>query len=207
MPILLEPLTSTVNQLIREFDCIPDARIALLNQLTLFVNNRRRSGGKANLNFICTHNSRRSHLSQIWAQTAAYYYSVPDVHCFSGGTEATAFNPKAVKAMSDAGFSIVKINEEANPTYEVKYSLTAPGITAFSKKYDDSINPDKEFAAIMTCSHADENCPLIVGASARIPLTYDDPKDFDGTPLEVQKYKERTYEIGRELLFALSRMK
>jgi len=207
MPILFEPLTSTVNQLIREFDRIPDARIALLNQLTLFVNNRRRSGGKANLNFICTHNSRRSHLSQIWAQTAAYYYSVPDVHCFSGGTEATAFNPKAVKAMSDAGFSIVKINDGANPTYEVRYSLTAPAITAFSKKYDDSINPDKEFAAIMTCSHADENCPLIVGASARIPLTYDDPKDFDGTPLEVQKYRERTYEIGRELLFAFSRIK
>jgi arsenate reductase len=199
-------LTKTVHQLVGEFDFIPAARKKLLYQLTEFVRSKSESKHPVNLNFICTHNSRRSHLAQIWAQTAAHYYGVSSVFCFSGGTEATAFNPRAVKAMQEAGFAISTAKDGTNPVYEVRFSVEADPVIAFSKVYDDPFNPDKDFAAVMTCTHADQNCPLVLGASARIALTYDDPKDFDGTPQESAKYRGRVHEIGREILYAFSQV-
>lgn len=204
---LLSSLTPTVERLIKEFDQIPAERKETLKKLAGFVENKVKAGQKIYLNFICTHNSRRSHLSQIWAQAAAHYYNIPNVVCFSGGTEATAFNPRAVKAMQEAGFDIVKFKEGDNPIYKVGFAPEVGPVVAFSKKYDDPFNHNKDFAAVMTCSHADENCPLVLGASARIALTYDDPKNFDGTPQEAAKYAERVNEIGREILFAFSQVK
>lgn len=203
---LLSSLVPTVDKLTKEFDQISSERKEILKQLTRFVENKVKSGQPVYLNFICTHNSRRSHLSQIWAQAAAHFYNVPNVICFSGGTEATAFNPRAVKAMQEAGFLITKTKDGENPVYEVQFAGDAKPIIAFSKKYDDPFNHNKDFAAVMTCSHADENCPLVIGASARIALTYDDPKNFDGTPQEAAKYTERVNEIGREILFAFSQV-
>lgn len=205
--ILLSTLMPTVEKLTKEFSHIPSERKEMLQELTHFVETKLRSGQQIYLNFICTHNSRRSHLSQIWAQAAAYYYQIPNVICFSGGTEATAFNPRAVKAMLEAGFSIRMTKDGTNPVYDVRFAEGAEPVIAFSKKYDDPFNHNQDFAAIMTCSHADENCPLVLGATARIALTYDDPKNFDGTAHEAAKYMERVFQIGREILFAFSNVK
>jgi arsenate reductase (thioredoxin) len=204
---ILPQLQHTIEKLVSEFNQIPHERKEIIKQLTDFVSHRRKSGQKILLNFICTHNSRRSHISQVWAQTAAHYYGIENVETFSGGTEATAFNPRAVAAMKNAGFEIAAQKEGNNPVYEVKFADDAPALTVFSKKYDDAFNPKKDFAAVMTCSHADENCPLVIGASGRIALTYNDPKDFDGTPQESKKYTERVHEIGREILYAFSQVK
>jgi len=204
---LLPRLQTTAEQLIKEFEKIPATRKETLKELTRFVQEKINAGQKVYLNFICTHNSRRSHLSQLWAQAAAHLYGVPNVECFSGGTEATAFNPRAVTAMHQAGFDISVTEEGSNPVYEVRYAEDASPVIAFSKTYDDPFNHNQDFAAIMTCSHADENCPLVLGASARIALTYDDPKEFDGTPLEAAKYAERVLQIGREILYAFSQVK
>jgi arsenate reductase len=203
----LPSVQRTIDELITQFDEIPDERKAVIQGLTNFVSKGSKSGQKILLNFICTHNSRRSHISQIWAQTAAHVYGIKNVGTYSGGTEATAFNPRAVAAIKQAGFEInTKHNDGQNPVYEVKFSNDAPPLTIFSKKYDDPFNPNKDFAAIMTCSHADENCPIVTGATTRIALTYNDPKDFDGTPLEASKYAERVHEIGREILYAFSKV-
>jgi arsenate reductase len=207
MQSLLPTLQQTVTKLISDFDTISDDRKPILKELTDFVTERKKSNQRSDLNFICTHNSRRSHMAQIWAQTAAYYFGIENIQTYSGGTEATAFNPKAVNAMRFAGFEISVIEDGSNPKYSVQYSSDAPTLTVFSKKYDDAFNVSKDFAAVMTCSHADENCPLIIGAAKRIALTYDDPKNFDGTPQESEKYLERVYEIGREILFAFSQVK
>jgi arsenate reductase len=205
--MILPSLQKTIEQLVKEFSQIPDDRKTLIGDLSEFVEQKSGAGEKINLNFICTHNSRRSHIAQVWAQTAAYYFGISNIETFSGGTEATAFNPRAVKAMRAAGFDISVKKDGANPTYEARYSNDAPPLVLFSKKYDDPFNPSNDFAAIMTCSHADENCPIVTGASKRIALTYNDPKDFDGTPQEAQKYSERVNEIGREILYAFSRVK
>lgn len=204
---LLSSLSPKGDQFKKEFDQISNERKEILKELTQFVQGKITVNQRVYLNFICTHNSRRSHLSQLWAQAAAHYYGISNVECFSGGTEATAFNPRAVKAMQDAGFTIIKTKEGDNPTYEVRYSNNTPPVIAFSKKYDDPFYHNQDFAAIMTCSHADENCTLVVGATKRIALTYDDPKEFDGTPQEAEKYAERVQQIGRELFFAFSQVK
>lgn len=204
---LFTKLQITAENLAKQFGSIPPERRELLRQLTTFVEQRVQSGQTVYLNFICTHNSRRSHISQLWAQAAAHYYGIKNVQSYSGGTEATAFNPRAVKAMSEAGFDIVAIKEGENPVYEVRFAEGINPVTAFSKIYNDPFNHNKDFAAVMTCSHADENCPLVFGATARIALTYDDPKEFDGTPEEAQKYKERVEQIGTEILYAFSQVK
>lgn len=199
-----KPLGNIIQSLINNFDAIPTERKSILKQLTGFVEGKVSSNQKVELIFICTHNSRRSHLSQIWAQAAAAYYGVPNVLCYSGGTEATAFNPRAIKAMEQAGFKFTKTSNTDNPFYEVSFSDNVNKIIAFSKKYNSGVNPKKNFVAIMTCSHADENCPVVFGMEKRISLPYNDPKDFDGTPQEAEKYSERVMEIGTEILYAFS---
>jgi arsenate reductase len=199
-------LEHTLEEFIMGFDRIPTSRKNLLNQLTSFVQQKLDADAPVLLNFICTHNSRRSHMAQLWAHAAAHYWRLPNVRCFSGGTEATAFNPRAVKAMQEAGFDIKITTPGDNPVYEVRFAGDARPVTVFSKTYDDPVNPGHDFAAVMTCSHADQSCPVVVGSAARISLTYDDPKDFDGTPQETAKYNERVREIGREILYAFSRV-
>lgn len=154
------------------------------------------------LNFICTHNSRRSHLSQIWAQTFADRFGV-DLKTFSGGTEATAFNPNAVAAIERAGFT-VEAEGEHNPKYKVSHSEVGEPMVCFSKKFEEYPNPSSNFAAIMTCSEADADCPVVFGADERIKLFYEDPKISDGTPEEAETYDARCKQIAAELYYTFS---
>ena len=158
------------------------------------------------LNFICTHNSRRSQLAQIWAKTAAAYFDL-DVTCLSGGVEVTAFNERAVSAVARAGFRVEQSDNSENPVYYVWYSGEAAPLRMFSKLFDDPENRADAFAAVMVCSHADANCPFIPGTEKRISLTYDDPKAFDGTDLEAAKYDERSKQIAGELFYVFSKVK
>jgi arsenate reductase len=163
-----------------------------------------KQGEEIRLNFICTHNSRRSQFSQIWAQTAAAYYGI-EAFCYSGGVEVTEFNPRAVAAIQRDGFKVVQ-KEGENPVYFVFYSEEEEPIVAFSKVYDDAINAPKDFAAAMTCDHADENCPVIPGAERRFPLRFEDPKSFDGTVQEEEMYTQRSHQIGAELFFLFEKV-
>lgn len=186
----------------QRFALIHADRKAILHSLTDFIVQQQENRSSVLLNFICTHNSRRSHIAQIWAQCFAHHYEIDNVLCYSGGTEATAFNPRAVQAMRSVGFLIDEKKPGDNPIYEVSFADQANPLTIFSKRYDDPINPKDDFAAIMTCSHADENCPVVFGMRKRISLPYNDPKDFDGTSQEAEKYIERVLEIGSELCYA-----
>lgn len=204
MPTLIPTLQTYAQTHLLNFSTLTPEREALLRELSDYIKDRSASGEKINLVFICTHNSRRSHISQLWAQAAATYYGIENVHSYSGGTEATAFNPRAVKAMKDAGFIINEKTGGENPRYDVTFSAGVDPVQAFSKVYDDDANPTQKFCAVMTCSHADENCPYIPGVDKRIALTFDDPKEFDNTPQETDKYAERVKEIGLELFYAFS---
>ncbi|MEP1095324.1 MAG: protein-tyrosine-phosphatase [Cyclobacteriaceae bacterium] len=184
-----------------ELDLIDTGRKELLLSVTEYV----RTSSHPRLNFICTHNSRRSHLGQIWAQTAAAYFD-EEVVTFSGGTEATVFHPNAIAALKRAGFEI-EASDETNPRYSVRFSRQADPLVCFSKKYDDEPNPKSDFAAIMTCSEADQECPIIPGVSERIKLLYEDPKIADGTSEEASKYDERCRQIATEMLYVFSKLK
>jgi arsenate reductase len=196
-----------IDELKERFDEISENRKELLESFAKYISEKMKENKEINLTFICTHNSRRSHMSQIWAQTAAEYFEIPNVECFSGGTEATAFNPRALRAIRDSGFKVEQLNQSENPVYLVYYANDKDPLKCFSKVYSDDFNPRKNYAAIMTCSDADENCPVVFGAEQRFPIRYDDPKEFDGTDLEEAKYKERFEQIGIEMLFVFNKIK
>ncbi len=158
------------------------------------------------LNFICTHNSRRSHLSQIWAQTMAFYFGIRNVTCYSGGTEATAMFPKIGETLETQGFKILKLSEGSNPVYGVKFAENEPAVIVFSKEFGHDFNPSTAFAAIMTCSSADEACPMVLGCDKRIAITYEDPKKSDGTPQQTETYLERSLQIAREMKYVFSKL-
>lgn len=158
------------------------------------------------LNFICTHNSRRSHLTQVWAQTMAYYFDIEKVQCYSAGTEATAMFPMVVETLRYTGFKIENLSSGNNPVYSIKYTDNESSIVGFSKVLSADFNPRTEFIAIMTCSNADKGCPFIEGAEQRIAITYNDPKAFDGTPKQAQKYKERSEQIASEMYWIFSQI-
>ena len=203
-PALLSELADYTAERMGEFARITDERRSILESMSTFVATRIADHQPVRLVFICTHNSCRSHMAQLWAQAAAHHFSVPGVEAFSGGTETTAFNTRAVAALRRAGFTIELFTDGKNPAYELRYEAQMEPMYAFSKAYDDPPNPTEDFAAIMTCSAADAACPVVTGADERISIPYDDPKAFDGTEQEVDKYDERSAQIAREMLYVFS---
>ena len=190
-------------KLTTQFHLISEERKELLVKTATFISSKRKENNSVQLLFVCTHNSRRSQFGQVWAAVAAHYYKIEPVFTFSGGTETTAFNQNAITALDTLGFNISKKTATTNPIYEVDFGAENP-VICFSKVFDDKANPSTDFAAIMTCADAEENCPFIPGAKLRIATTYDDPKVFDGTPIVAEKYLERSNQIALEMLFVFS---
>lgn len=197
-------LIETIEKL--QLENISEERRVILQPLIDFVKQKVADRKQININFICTHNSRRSHLSQVWAQVASAYFNIPNVHCYSGGTQETALFPKVAETLTNQGFNIFKIADHNNPVYAIKYSENALPVIGFSKKYDNPFNPISSFAAIMTCSQADGGCPFIAGAEKRIPITFEDPKISDHSPEQSKVYAERSLQIAMEMFYVFSKI-
>lgn len=202
-------MNTKINEIIAQLSTenISEERKAILQPLIEFIISKVINNEEIRLNFICTHNSRRSHLSQIWAQTMAHHFRVKNVFCYSGGTETTAMFPKVAETLINQGFEILKLSETENPVYAVKFAENEHAIICFSKKYNDDFNPKSAFAAILTCDSADENCPIVYGAEARIPIKYEDPKKSDGTPEMNETYFNRSLEIAAEMKFVFENLR
>ncbi|MCX7549577.1 protein-tyrosine-phosphatase [Xanthomarina sp. F2636L] len=185
---------------------LPLERKKILQELIEYIQEKVSGKQEIRLNFICTHNSRRSHLAQVWAQTLAHHFQISQMFCYSGGTEVTALFPKVVKTLELSGFYIQKLSEESNPVYSMKYSENKHPIIGFSKTFDDVFNPKSNFAAILTCSQADVGCPFIAGAEKRIPITYEDPKVSDGSPNQKEVYSNRSLQIATEMYYVFSQI-
>lgn len=204
---MFEKIQNQCEVLVQQFDSISLDRKAVLLQLSDYIHAKIDSKLPIQLMYVCTHNSRRSHFGQIWSAVSADFYSIPQVSTFSGGTESTAFHPNAIQALMDTGFEIFSADStNENPRYTVQFGENQRTV-CFSKVYNDSVNPTNAFAAIMTCSDAEENCPFIPGVELRVGTTYDDPKAFDGTVLQSEKYMERSNQIALETLFVFSNLK
>lgn len=203
-PQFIEPLQPTLERVAMLADALPQQRREILNDAAQHIAAGIRAGSPPQLIFICTHNSRRSQLGQVWGEIAAAYYDIPGVATFSGGTAATACNPRTIAALRRAGFSVVQSSLGENPRYLVQYAEGRPAISLSSKRFDGEGNPQHGFVAMMCCSDADEDCPIIPGATARVPLHYDDPKSADGTPEEAARYDERSSQIAAEMFYLMS---
>ena len=202
-------LFDKINNAIKNIDIntLGNKREVALESLIDYIQEKHNKKEDILLNFICTHNSRRSHLSQIWAQTMASFFDIKNVYCYSGGTESTKIYPMVIETMESIGFEIKKLSEGNNSIYSIKYNNNDMPIIGFSKSYNDSFNPKSNYAAIMVCSSADEACPVVNGCEKRISLTFDDPKDFDNSPLQKEKYLERSIEIATNLYYVFSKIK
>lgn len=199
-------LSQSIESLSRDFEAIPAQRRASLDRIAEFLVARRAADAPVRLTFICTGNSRRSHLGQLWSAAAAHYYGLERVDTYSGGTEPSAFNPRTIAAAERAGFVVERRGPAGdNPHYLVRFAGDTPAIEAFSKRYDDPVNPRADFVAVMTCSEADQGCPFIPGAALRVSLPYEDPKVADDTPEEAARYDERSRQIATEMLYLFSR--
>ncbi len=199
-----ELLKSNLEALLLEEDAIADDRKAQLSELGKIIATNRGEDELVHVVFICTHNSRRSQLSELWLDIAANHFQIPGIRAYSGGTEATAFNQRMVAAVKRFGFPLVEIKDGDNPIYQSKISMEKE---MFSKKYDDPANPKRDFIAVMVCSDADRNCPVVPGAQVRYSLPYVDPKKSDDTPAESETYDAKVKEIGREILFMMREVK
>ncbi len=190
----------------REFDRIPAERRGELDRLAAYARQKHLSSEPMSMIFVCTHNSRRSHMAQMWAAAAAYVHGFT-MDSYSGGTEDTAFNPRAVASLRRAGWVIEQTTNARNPVYHARMSgdAAAPVLTCFSKAYDSPPNPKEKFAAVMVCSEADEACPAVFGEDFHLGLPYTDPKVSDGTEVEAATYDERSAQIAREMLYVFSR--
>lgn len=197
-PKLLEFINALDDQRILE------KRKQKLLQLSKYLNEQ--DGKEIGINFICTHNSRRSQLAQVWAQTAAHFFGLKNITSYSGGTESTAIYPQVLETLKEAGFEISILDLAINPTYEIKFAKGAPSIKALSKEYNHKMNPKNNFVSVVTCSEAEKNCPFVPGAKKRFSMKYEDPKAYDNTSRKVEKYFETSMEIANELFFVFSQI-
>jgi hypothetical protein len=164
-------------------------------------------GQPLHVTVICTGNSRRSIVGATMGNIAAAYYGMPEIRFHSGGTAPTAFNPRTIATLKEIGVEVEPAGREAlrgepktaNPTYIVRWGLDMEA-EEFSKTYFDAGNPQQGFAALLVCGEADAACPVVRGASLRISTPYLDPKIYDDSAFQAQKYAERRDDIGRFML-------
>lgn len=202
---MIDKIENFIHERITEFDFISDERKTILKGISEYVKMKLKQNKTPQLVYICIHNSRRSHFGQIAGHLAAKHYGVMAT-TFSGGTVATIFNINARKALENIGFEIVNPDQSENPKFEVYFGTEKP-IICFSKIYDDAVNPKDNFAALMTCGEAEENCPFIPNAEFKTSTTYTDPSESDGTGNELKIYSERFAQILRENLYLFSLVK
>ena len=205
---MIDPVKKLIRSLEGEEFLIDEDRQTLLLSISEVIQEELKERGKAELIVICTHNSRRSQVGEVWLQAGSDHYNLQQVEAYSGGTEQTAFNPRMVKALTKAGFMINLFESGDNPIYQIQYSYAGwRERQLFSKKYNDSFNPTADFIAILVCDQADEDCPLVVGARHRFFVPYADPKKYDEQLNESFQYDLTVKEIGREFLFMLKNIK
>lgn len=186
---------------------INDERIKLLQSIALFILDELKENNSINLNYICTHNSRRSQLAQVWSSFATNYFKLNNIESFSGGTAVTAFFRNTVKTLQEVGFNFQLLEfSHQNPEYSISYKDCLNPIVGFSKLYDNEHNK-KPFIAITTCSNAGENCPFIANAIKRFHLPFNDPKNFDNTLYQSEKYLEANKQIAGEIHYIFNFIK
>ena len=196
-------LFNYISARLAEFDQISYHRRHTLEHLGRLIAKQISGQGNTKIVFVCTHNSRRSQLAQVWSTTAALHFTISGISILSAGTQATEVDQRTIGALDRAGFTW-KRSDNPNPIYTLRIDSTGPTISLFSKTLLDSIEGTEDGIAVMTCSSADLACPTIDWVSSRVSLCYDDPKTSNGTLQESDTYDACCLAISREMLYAFS---
>jgi len=194
--------------IVQEFKEIDDSRRDDIKKIAEYIIGQITEKRRASLLFVCTHNSRRSQLAQVWIKIATVFYGVNDIASFSGGTEVSGVNIRVIRSLERAGVTINCPDPGlTNPVYNVMGDELNGAMKLFSKLYDDPANPDTGFCAVMVCSDADEACPVVAGADMRTAIPYSDPGYSDDSPSETEIYDATCRTIAREMFFTVSLIK
>lgn len=183
---------------------VSNKRVFLINEIVNYIYKKTSENKIPKLNFICTHNSRRSQFCQFWASFFSNYYNIK-CEVYSGGTVETEVHKSVLNNISDYGFNI-SFKECNNPIYSIKFKNQNLG-NYFSKFYYNFENPKNEFAAIMTCSDAENNCPVVEGSEIKFSLPYEDPKKYDKSKNEKNEYKKTSESIASEMNYLFKTIK
>ena len=195
-----------INRYINDFisklklNAIPSHKINALENIAANLRINNNLNIKSKLNFICTHNSRRSQLCQVWSDTMSRYYGFTNILSYSGGTEITQVNKNIINTLIETGFSIKKNKNLSNPIYFVNNG-SKKNIKLFSKLYTDNSNPSVKYIAVLNCLGADRSCPHVEGASKRISLPFNDPGEYDKTKIKYEKYRKVNIEIASSMKY------
>tara|TARA_B100001079_G_scaffold142196_1_gene121790 strand:+ start:344 stop:916 length:573 start_codon:yes stop_codon:yes gene_type:complete len=146
-----------------------------------------------NIVFLCTHNSRRSQLCQVWGSILSKIYNI-DLKFNSAGTEKTEVHKTIFYCFSNVGI-------------EIKDSKIFYGDLSLSlhSKVLEEIQSDK-FISIMTCSDAEKSCPSDSRSIRNISMIYQDPKIFDDTEKEREEYSKTSKLIAEELNYIIKNL-
>ena len=96
---------------------ISEERKALLRKIAGYISEKLAKRETVKMSFICTENSRRSHLSHLISAAIIKHFGLP-IQTFSGGTKVSACNPRTIAALERAGFIIEKPLGD-NPKYRL----------------------------------------------------------------------------------------
>jgi len=111
--------------------------------------------------FLCTGNSCRSQMAEGWARALRGDSVEPS----SAGLVARGLDPRAVRAMAEAG---VDVSDQ--------HSKTLDELLAGGSSEDGRAPGDPPFDVVVTvCAHAHETCPLFPGAVPVVHVGFDDP--------------------------------
>lgn len=186
---------------------ISDERLNLLTNIADKIVDEFEEREKININFVCTHNSRRSQMAQVWAFFAIEYFNLTNIFSFSGGTEVTAFHRNTVKSLQKSGFEFNVVDfSHQNPRYLISFKGSNKSLLGFSKLYDNEEN-SYPYIIVTTCDSADQNCPFIPDAIHRFHLPFVDPKLSDGTELQLETYLQTSKKIAGELFVVFNEVK
>ena len=203
-----EALTPYCESLEDEFNNVPDSTQEQLKVAGTYIINRLNNGQIASISFVCEHNSRKSHLGQIWTTLATQYYQLDHVKCYSGGTTPTYVNQRIINALGNTG---IQISEKGiaghGPKYLLDYGKSSRGFEIFSKRFDHPMNPDTNYLAISLCLNPDECCPISYGADKQLSIPYEDLQPFGNTPLESAKYDEQCRMVARDMFYMMDFVK
>lgn len=104
---------------------------------------------KLKVMFLCTGNSCRSQMAEGWARAL----KSETIDAYSAGVDPHGMNPRAVRAMHEAGVSIADQRS----------------------KHVDELSGISFDYVITVCGHANETCPVFPGATKVVHVGFDDP--------------------------------
>ena len=155
--------------------------------------------GEVSVVAVCTHNSRRSQLAEVWLAVASAAAGLGGVSVCSGGSDPVAVAPGAIAVLRERGFRVEADTADANPRLRVR----GHGIERelYAKPLGEAVAgvPLRGGVALMVCAAADAACPPVpqVGYRARLPFA--DPRHADGTPGEAAAYRAASDRIEAEM--------